>query len=782
MRRSRCSAGRGSLGIPALTMTDGPVGVRSGKSTAFPASIALGATWDPSLVREYGAAAAAEARAKGKFMLLGPCININRVPQGGRSFESYGEDPFLMARLATEFVLGVQSQGVAACTKHYATNNQEFERMTVSTEVSERALREIYLPAFRAAVTEGGTLAIMSAYNKLWGTYCSESRFLLDEVLKKEWGFDGMVVSDWGAVHSTVATANAGLDIEMPSGTYLNADSLRGPIARGEVKESALDEKIRRTLRVMFRLGLFDSQQPADPPVAASKAHRELARRIAAESMVLLKNSGHILPLAASKIRTLAVIGPNAAVLRWGGGGSSLVEPTSEVSPLEKLRMRLGDGVEVRYAKGCSMPGEMAAVESSWLHPPGDSHGMNGLKGDYFANKTFEGKPVLTRIDEMIRFDWGDAGPAPEIGENNYSVRWTGTLTMPETGEYDLGLRSDDGSRLWLDGELLVDNWGDHAAETKMGKVTLVAGEAHDIRIDFYQSAGGSSILLGWHSRKEDLLDEAVTAAKNADAVLLFVGNSADIEGEGFDRATIAMPAGQDRLIEAVLAVHPRAIVVLMNGAPVLMPWIMKAQSVLEAWFGGQEAGDAVCDVLFGAVNPSGKLPVTFPVAWEDCAAFPAYPGKDGKTRYDEGIFVGYRHFDQKGIEPLFPFGHGLSYTSFRYTNMKCTPVSTGKDQVCTVTVDVTNTGAREGAETVQFYVSDVRSSVPRPPKELKAFSKVMLGAGETQQVSVALPRSAFSFWDPESKRWTVEPGTFFISAGSSSRDLRQTGSITIDQ
>jgi beta-glucosidase len=769
------------LAIPALTMTDGPVGVRSGRSTAFPASIALGATWNPVLAGEYGKAIAEEARAKQKYMLLGPCININRVPQGGRSFESFGEDPYLMSRLVVDYVRGVQSQGIAACTKHFATNNQEYERLTISTEISERALREIYLPAFMAAVQEGGTLGIMSAYNKLNGIYCSEDPFLLDDILKKEWGFEGMIVSDWGAVHSTVGTANAGLDIEMPHGTHLNVDSLKGPIARGEVKVSAIDAKIRRTLRVIFRIGLFEKKRVPDTSIVGGKAHRDLARTIGAQGMVLLKNDEHVLPLDASSIRTLAVIGPNAAILRSGGGGSALVEPTNAVSPLDALRAKLGSKVELLYAKGCEMPGEMITVASSALHPPG-SPGTRGLKGEYFPNKTLEGEPVFTRLDETVNFDWSSEAPAPGVSKENYSVRWTGTITAPADGEYDLGVRSDDGSRLWLDSVLLIDNWSDHATETRMAHVKMAGGKPHDIQIEFYQASGASIVQLGWHNQSERLLDNAVAAAKRADAVLLFVGNSAEIESEGFDRSSIALPAGQDQLVESVLAANPKTVVVLNTGAPVLMPWIGRASAVLEAWFPGQEGGDATCDILFGRVNPSGKLPVTFPAAWEDCPAYPTYPGKDGKTHYDEGIFVGYRHFDQRGIEPLFPFGHGLSYTTFRYSQMSVKPAPRGKDYVCEVSVDVKNTGKREGTETVQIYVSDVRSSIPRPPKELKGFAKVMLRPGELQRVAIRLPRSAFTYWNPGTKEWTLEPGTFFISAGSSSRDLRETSAITLDK
>lgn len=766
------------LGIPPLNMTDGPVGVRFHKSTAFPASIALAASWDPALASRYAQAIAVEAKAEGRRMLLGPCVNINRVPHAGRNFESFGEDPFLTSRLAVDYVRGVQSERVVACTKHYAANNQEWQRDSISVEVDERTLREIYFPAFKAAVQEGGSRAVMSAYNKINRTWCSENSFLLNDVLKKEWGFRGIVVSDWGAVHSTIPTANAGLDVEMPDGKYLGGGLLLDAVKRGDVKESVVDDKVIRILRVIGWTGLFDDPQTPDPSAINSAAHKNLAREIAAAGTVLLKNSGQLLPVNLAEIHSIAVIGPNAATARPGGGGSSQVVPFSSVSPLEGITARGGKTLRVRYAQGCVVPGDIQPVEASVLRPPGGPTGIQGLRGEYFANQNFEGKPALVRVDPQLNFDWGDSFPAPELPKDHFSVRWTGTIVPPETAEYELSIRSDDGSRLYLNGALLIGNWGDHAGETRTQRVTMEKGKPYDLRIDYYENGGGAIMQFGWQTSVDRWLTDAVDAAKQSDLALVIVGTSGNIESEGFDRTSLDLPLGQNALIEAVLNANPRTVVVLTTGAPVLMPWVDAVPAIVQAWFGGEQAGPALADILFGDVNPAGKLPVTFLKAWKDSPAFATYPG-DGKTFYSEGIFVGYRHFDKNNIIPLFPFGHGLSYTTFSYAHLAVTPRVTDGKRACDVSMELTNTGTRRGAEVVQFYVTEDRPSVPRPPKELKGFRKIDLAPGEKGTVTLSLDESAFSFFDPAARRWTMNPGTFTIHAGSSSRDLRATGTVT---
>jgi beta-glucosidase len=767
------------LGIPSLNMTDGPVGVRWGVSTAFPASIAMAATWDPPLIRRVGEAIGIEARAKGRNMLLGPCININRVPVGGRSFESFGEDPYLMSRMAVEYIRGVQSQHVIACVKHFAANNQEFERTTIDENVDERTLREMYLPAFKAAVQEGGALSVMSAYNKLNGHWCSENPYLLTDILKREWGFRGLVVSDWGAVHSTVPTANAGLDIEMPHGVFLNSSLLLPAVKNDSVSESVIDDKITRMLRVMFMDGLFDPARAKENPPDNLTGHGSLAREVEAAGIVLLKNR-NVLPVDPSRVHSIAVIGPNAAVARTGGGGSAFVSASYGVSPLQGITSKAPGTMAIHFAPGCLMAGERAPVDSVALRPPSASEGMTGLQGEYFDNQEFRGIPVLTRIDRQINFDWGEGAPAGGLPQDHFSVRWTGSIIPPETGEYELSIRSDDGSRLYVNGELFIDNWGNHAEVTKSRGMRFEKGRAVAVKLEYFENDGGAVVQLGWQPMHSDLLASAVDLAKNSDLAIVCVGNSHDIESEGFDRTSLFLPAGQDELVEAVAKANPRTVVVLTTGAPVLMPWIDSVDGILQAWFGGQEEGNGLADVLFGDVNPSGKLPVTFLRAWEDTPALSTYPGREGRTEYAEGIFVGYRYYDREKKDVLFPFGHGLSYTQFSYGPLTVSVPPGMSKYSRAVTLDVTNSGNRPGEEVVQIYVSDRHAPVPRPPVELKAFAKVSLAPGEKRTVRITLDESSFAFFDAASGRWTVAPGTFEILAGSSSRDIRSRATTEI--
>ncbi len=617
------------LGIPALTLTDGPVGVRMGKTTAFPVSIAMAATWDPELIEKLGGALGREALAKQQMVLLGPCVNIVRVPIGGRSFESFGEDPELAARIAVPYIKGVQKEGVIATVKHYCCNNQEWERMSIDAKIDERALHEIYLPAFKAAVTEAGVWSVMSAYNKVNGQYASENNVLLNDILKKEWGFQGYVVSDWGATHSTIPSALNGLDLEMPAATHFGA-KLTNAVKDGKVPETVLDDKVRRILRAMIATGLFDRKSWPDPSIIGSAEHRKIAYDVAAEGMVLLKNKG-ALPLDLKKIKSVAVLGPHADSPETGGGGSSRINPTAVQTPLEAFKEKAGGKIQIYFAKGS-------------------------------------------------------------------------------------GIREKDAS-----------------------------------------------------------LQSAVDAAKKADVAIVFAGLAADIESEGFDRESLDLPDAQKELISAVAGVNKNTVVVLYAGAPVLMkPWLDKVSAVLLAWYPGQEGSDAIADALLGNVNPSGKLPVTFPKKLADTPAYKTYPGKDGVTHYEEGIFVGYRYFDAKKIAPLFPFGYGLSYTTFQFSGLKITPAEADAATVkVTASLDVKNTGKSEGSEVVQLYVHDVKSSVVRPEKELKAFQKIELKPGEKKTVSFALTQYALSFYDVSKKKFVVEPGEFEILVGESSRDIR---------
>ena len=760
------------LGIPELRMSDGPLGVRMEKSTAFPSGISLGATWNPALVEKVGHALGREVKAHDVHVLLAPCVNIARIPNGGRNFESYGEDPFLTSRLAVGYIKGLQSEGVAATVKHFACNNQELERMFVDVQVGDRALNEIYLPAFKAAVQEANVLCVMNAYNKINGHFASENDYLLKDKLKNEWSFAGMVMSDWGAVHSSIPTANGGMDLEMPFGEFLNQKTLLPAIQKGEVKESTIDEKVRRILRTIFKLGLFEKPSLKDDYQVGTKKNREAAFEAAREGIVLLKNEENILPVDFSKIKSIAVIGPNADKCRTGGGGSSQVDPIEAPSPLKILQKNFGNKVKITYAAGVKLDGETVPISSKYLST---EKGEKGLLGEYYDNKELAGTPAYTRIDKEINFDWG--GDSPFKKENwkadNFSARWIGKIKPAVSGEFILDLISDDGVRLYFDDKLVIDHWTDHAPESREYSVNLSAGKEYNIKIEYYENGGGAVCKFGWTLPGEDPMQAAIKAAKESDVVLLFAGTSNAYESEGFDRKDLVLPKNQDELIEKVVEVNKNVIVIINAGSPVFMDkWLSKVKGVVFAWFGGQEMSYAISDILSGKYNPSGKLPVTFPKRWEDCSAFSTYNKESGVTEYSDGIFVGYRHFEHHNIEPLFPFGFGLSYTNFTYSKLKLSTNELTESDKLTLTFEIKNTGKVAGSEIPQMYIRDVKSSVERPVKELKGFSKTFLKPGETKSVSFTIDKAALSFYDVNSKSFIAEPGEFEILIGSSSAKM----------
>ena len=769
------------LGIPELKMSDGPLGVRWGNSSAFPAGIAMAATWDTSLINKIGISIGQEVKGKGRDAILGPCVNIARIPQGGRNFESFGEDPYLTSRMAVSYIEGVQSQDVAATVKHFAVNNQEHERMFVNVKIDHRALNEIYLRAFKAAVKEAKVLAIMAAYNKLNGAYCSENDYLLETKLKKEWGFTGLAMSDWGAVHSSIPTANGGLDLEMPYGTYLNDSTLIDAIKNGTVKESTIDDKVRRILRVMFELGLFDKRHLPDNNLINTKEHREVALKTAKEGIVLLKNNHNDLPLDQKNIKSITVIGPGANHARVGGGGSSMVNPVFSVSPLEALQNKIGSKIKINFAEGVILDGDGHSIDSSFFYLP-NNPSKHGLVAEFFDNKNLDGIPILTRIDKEINFNWRNNAPFDGFRNENYSIRWTTIIKPAKTGEYLIDVTSDDGSRLFLDGKLIVDAWSDHAAEVHSYKTKLIAGKSYSLKYEYYQNGGDAVAKLGWRPPNEDLIAEAVSVAKKSDVVVVFAGTSQFFESEGFDRANLNLPNGQDKLIEALAKANKNVIVVLNSGSPVIMNnWINKVSGVLEAWFGGEEVGNAIADVLLGDYNPSGKLPVTFPKSWKDCSAYKTYKAQDSVSNYSDGIFVGYRHFDKDNIQPLFPFGFGLSYTKFSYSGLKIEP-ATDSDGNFKIAFKVENSGKVLGTEIPQLYLSMLNSKVARPAKELKAFDRITLKPGETKEVEFYVNRNALAYFNDKNESWITEPGKVKVMVGSSSRDIRLAGEFTISK
>lgn len=644
------------FGLPRRWLSDGPHGVRedvgpdnwlpAGRTDDFasfmPALIGLAATWNPDLATAYGKVIGEEARQRGKQIMLGPGMNIMRTPLNGRNFEYPGEDPFLSSRLVVNYIRAVQAEDVASCAKHFAANDQEWERGTINVEMDERALREIYLRPFQAAVQEGGVRTVMSAYNKFRGQWCSENDYLLNKILKEEWGFKGLVMSDWGGVHSTRGSVLNGLDLEMgtevPSyGRFFMSDAFRDGVRSGEFPLNVLDDKARRNIRQMLETKAIEGRKPG---AINTKDHQAAARRIAEESFVLLKNDNDALPLNADKIKSVAVIGENAVQLQAYGGGSARIKTFYEITPLEGILRRVGDRANISFAMGYS------------------------------------------------------------------------------------------------------------------------------------------------EKENEELTSQAVRAASQADVVIYVGGlnHRRYFDTEGLDRKDMKLPYKQDELLERLVATNPRTIVVLFGGAPVEMgSWLAKVPAVLQAWYPGMEGGNALAGVLFGDVNPSGRLACTFPKRLEDSPAHAMgnYPGKDGTVRYEEGLLVGYRWFDTKNVDPLFPFGYGLSYTRFEYSGLRLNQV---KDGVMTAEFEVKNVGQRDGGEVAQLYVQDLKPRLARPLKELKGFRKVFLKPGESLKVSIPIDRSAFAFYDPERRAWAAEKGNFKIMIGASSRDIRLQNDVRLSE
>jgi len=756
--------------------------VRDGSpSTAFPVSANMAATWDTALITRYGVALAEETLAKGKNAILGPCVGIGRYPLGGRNFEAFGEDTYLSSRMAVSTIKGIQSRKVIATVKHYACNDQEWMRNDYDVQVDERSLRETHLPPFEAAVKEGGTWMLMSAYNIVNGEHMSENQHLLTDILKKEWGYQGLVVSDWVSVYSADKAANHGLDIEMPQAIWLG-DELRQAVKDGRVSETVIDDKIRRHLRVRFQAGLFDNPAPRpQPEVVHSQAHRDLALEIALKSIVLLKNDG-VLPLSRENTEDIALIGPCATVIRAGGGGSSQVEPWISVSPLEGFRNELGPKVRLTGAPGAVVDGYKAApLPEQFLRTPDGK--AQGLLGEYFTSKDCSGKPLFTRIDPKLDFDWGGKAPAQGMDHKRFAIRWTGLIQVPETGNYTLFTTSDDGSMLYIDDKLVVDNSGQHGALAIGGEVTLKAGSSHRIRIDYQQSGGDASMRIGWKDPQDHTPvptpDEAVEAARKAKLVVLCVGNTSNQESEGVDVASFEMQRGQQQLVERVLAVNPNTIVVVYGGVPVLMkPWLAKARAVVAALYPGQEGGAALAKLLLGRENFSGKLPFSYLQSVDESPAAKEYKDPSLKVHYAEGVFVGYKYYDAHAVQPLFPFGHGLSYTQFAYSEAKAQRTGPRSAEL---SVTVTNTGKVAGDEVVQVYVEPRQSKVFRPVRELKGFARVSLKPGESRTVTVSLDERAFSYYDAEKKAWVAEAGRYTLHAAASSRDLRQSATVAFE-
>jgi beta-glucosidase len=757
------------LCIPALLMNNGPAGVSSGgpvmlPSTALPAPIGQAATFDPEAARQYGTVEGRETTDHGRNQMEGPNVNIARVPLNGRTFEAFGEDPYLAGQIAAGNIRGIQSQGVIATVKHYAANNQEINRDTIDELIDQRTLHEIYLPAFQTAVQDGHTGSVMCAKNLVNDVHACQSAPLLNDILKASFGFNGYVISDFTSCHSTLECANNGLDVELPSATFYG-DALKQAVLAGQVSVATIDEHVHRILTTMLRFGLFDRPQAATPINAA--ADGAVARRLAEQATVLLKNDGNILPLDADRPGSLAVIGPGAGTAVTGGSGSPDVAPLYTVSPLAAITARAGRKVSVSYAEG--MPpvnlGPQPAIPGYALAPAGAAPGTQGLTASYYPNTTWTGTPAATRVEPWIDTNYHLVPPIAGLPANGWSVRWTGSLVAPVTGDYTLNLTSRGSASLYLDGTRLIRGSGGFPASTASATVHLDAGVPRQLQVDY---AGGSTIELGWTApagADDPEIAQAVAAARAAKVAVVFVG---DLEAEGVDRPGLQLPGYQDALVSAVAAANPRTVVVLNTGGPVTMPWLDQVAGVVEAWYPGEEDGNAIAATLFGDAEPGGRLPITFPRSMADTPAnTPAqYPGVNGVATYSEGVFVGYRHYDAAGIAPLFPFGYGLSYTTFRLSHLHVS--SDGK-----VTVDVTNTGRRTGSEVVQLYVDDPSTAaVPEPPHQLAGFAKLTLRPGQTGQVTLRVTARSFAHWDTDANAWSTADGVYGVSVGTSSAEL----------
>jgi beta-glucosidase len=777
------------LAIPSIQVTDCGHGItvildeqgfNTGCATCFPTAVGQAASWNRQLVYDIGSAIAREARATGSTVLLAPMVNIHRTPLGGRNYETFSEDPYLTGSLAAAFIKGVQSEHIGACIKAMTANNQQTNQSHLSVEISERALREIYLPGFRIPVEEANPWAIMTSYNALNGKYTSTNKHLISDIVKKEWGYQGAVISDWRGVHS-LESLPAGLDLEMPGpGNYLRKQDILQAFQDGMITLEEINNRVGRILRILIQSKLLDFDKPELKAELNSPSHKKLALKTAEESIVLLKNN-KLLPLRKSHIKKIAIIGPNAIEARLGGGGSASVTPCYAINPLDGIKNYCSDSIEIVFEEGCRLTGALSSVNTEFLSVNDGSTTVQGLKAEFFNGKKLENQPVFTRIDDKIDFSWGWAAPCKEVDRNDYSVRWSGQINPPVSGKYKIGLTCNEGGcRLFVNNKLLIDEWGNpynENLETKYRtlcrsvELNMEANYPQEIRVEFHKKMNRNSIRLEWEiPGAEDPIEAAVKQASECDAVVVFAGLSNLFEGGMNDRENLALPGEQDRLISSVAKANPNTVVVLINGSPVALPWIDEVDAIIEAYYPGQEGGNAIARILFGEANPSGKLPETFPKRLEDNPSYGNFPGENNRVFYKEGIYVGYRHYDTKMVEPLFPFGHGLSYTEFEYSNLN---ISEPRDGKITVQCNIKNTGKVAGKEIVQLYVRDVESSADHPDKELRQFTKICLKPGEMKRAEMILTENAFAYYDIHSNAWIVEPGYFEILIGSSSRDIR---------
>lgn len=764
------------LSIPRLRMADGPLGVRNfGPATAMAGGIGLAATWNPVLAARVGAEIGRDARAKGVHFLLGPGVNIYLAPMNGRNFEYFGEDPFLASRTAVSYIKGMQEQGVSATIKHFMANNSEFDRHNVDAIIDERTMREIFLPTFEAGVREAKVGAIMDSYNLVNGAHMTQNGYLNTEVVRNQWGFRGIMMSDWTATYDAIAAANGGLDLEMPYAKLMNREALLAAIKSGDVKIETIDEKVRRILRTAIAFGWFDRNQQ---DLSISRYNREgdaVALDAAREAMVLLKNDGNVLPLNRQRVKTIAIVGPIAHPAVPVGGGSARVEPFASVSFLQGLAAKAGDSAKVFYLPGIPTRNELAQQTNFRTVPDASKPGVTV---EIFPNTDLSGSPAVSYVSAHINEDPGFNGATIDSSKG-FSIRWTGYYVPEKEGVHEFfvqGPGEGGGYRLFVDDKPVMDSWNHSIALTDHVTVPLTAAP-HKIVLEQFRNwkLERTRIRLGI-ARQDVIVDPAVRElAGKADAVVVAIGFEPETESEGADR-TFGLPIGQDELIREVSATNKNMIVALTSGGNVDMNGFLdKVPAVIEAWFPGQAGGTALAEILFGDVNPSGRLPVTFERRWEDNPAHDSYYPEPGslKVPYKAGVFVGYRGYEHNSTQPLFPFGFGLSYTTFKYSNVSVKPSAVSDGSLFDVSFDVTNTGKVAGADVAQVYVGDPHSKVERPRKELKGFAKVSLRPGETRRVTIPLNARSFSYYDVNAKKWHAEAGDYDVLVGRSSADIQ---------
>jgi beta-glucosidase len=805
------------LGIPKVHVTDGPSGARGNglpgsggpPSACIPCGSAIGATWNPELAERLGALVGREALDRGCRGLLAPTVNLHRSPLAGRNFECYSEDPLLSGKLAAGYIRGVQSDGVFATVKHFVGNDAEFERGSINSVIDERALRELYLLPFEIAIREGGALAIMTAYNRLNGTWLTQQREFLLDILRDEWGFEGLVMTDWFAV-AEATSLRAGLDLEMPGPGRSLGSAVLTAVAEGTVDEADLDSAVHRFLGGLDRLGILDAPEPPNEPKIPTAADVELLRTAATESMVLLRNDG-TLPLTPGSIGRIAVLGHHAASPSIMGGGSAQVTPFVVKTPLQTLIEGCGEGVEVRYERGCEATLSPTVVGGPVLRA------LDGFRGEKFEGSEFDG-PIVEQVElkelRMVAFKSLESDAAAP----DWSMRVAGTVVPEESGTFQLALSQAGRARLLIDGELVIDGFTNPpppggieffglASRDLVSDVKFEKDVPVELTVEFARHGTTlSGFRVGFLTPdSESLLERAVSAASAADVAVVFVGTSQESETEGRDRESMKLPGKQDELIRRVAAANHRTVVVVNAGAPIDMSWADEVSAVMQCWFGGQEMAGALADVLLGTSEPGGRLATTIPMRLEHSPSHANFPGENGELRYGEGIFMGYRGYEHSAIAPRFPFGHGLTYTNFEFGEPTLSPATYRVGEPITVSVPVTNTGSWAGSEVVQAYVAPEMASLVRPHKELKAFAKVWLEPGETKAAELVLNARSFAYWDPghrdwdgyrsvvpvmfsrptpsdevHARGWQVDAGRYDVLIGRSSEDLTIICSVEI--